>query len=332
MNETRRRVTVALVATIAVLVIAAIVVLMIQQGNAPRTAAVERGDLAATIETTGRLSAHDPTTVRSPADGRVSLVAVMLGDTVQEGDIIAVLDDQPFERAVTSAERAVESAGAALSVAENRVAADPSPQAQADLLSARNALTAAQEQLDEARRQLADTQITTPVDGTIIELQVAEGAPVANLATVATVARLDDMELNVDLDETDVPRVSAGTPVRFRLDAYPDREMTGTITQIAPAARSDGGVTSFPVTVAVSLPEDLEARPGMNATVSIDTAVRQGVLLVPEAAVRTVGERTFVTVVHDSREEEREIRTGLRANGMVEVASGLSEGDRVVVP
>ena len=75
----------------------------------------------------------------------------------------------------------------------------------------------------------------------------------------------------------------------------------------------------------------IDPLPGMNANVTIKAAVRQNVLLIPERALQTVGSRTFVTIITPDSRQEREIQIGLRSGGKVEVASGLVEGNKIVL-
>jgi multidrug efflux pump subunit AcrA (membrane-fusion protein) len=139
------------------------------------------------------------------------------------------------------------------------------------------------------------------------------------------------LELLADIDELDLPNVGPGAEARFRLDAYPATEITGVVMTTSPVAREQGGATVFTATISYGASEDLDLRPGMNASVTIVTAERDNVLLIPERALTTVGERSFVSVVADGEVTEREVVLGYRANGQVEVVEGLDEGERVVL-
>lgn len=321
-----------LIATGVLLVAAVVAAFLLATRSEPRTAVVERGSLEATVETVGRLVPRNPITVRSPVSGQVQLVAVSPGDAVEEGDVIAQLDPEPFEEEIRRAEEQVASAEAALNLAEQRAGDNPSPEQLSARLTAEQQLRDAQRALDDARAALDASIILAPRAGTVLQVQTAEGAPLGTGAEVAQIADLHDLELQVDLDEIDLPHVPLDAPVTFTLDAYPSEEIEGRLERISPTAETSGGTTTFRATVRFTLPEGLVARPGMNADVSIKTAVRPDVLLIPESALRTVGRRTFVTVLVDGEEEEREIRIGLRSGGLVEVASGLTEGERVVIP
>jgi multidrug efflux pump subunit AcrA (membrane-fusion protein) len=137
--------------------------------------------------------------------------------------------------------------------------------------------------------------------------------------------------LVADVDELDLPNVGVGAVVRFRLDAFPATEIEGRVVSTAPQARQQGGATVFPTTIEFDAPDDLDIRPGMNADATIVTAERAGVLIIPERALTTVGERVFVDVLVDGDVEEREVTLGYRGGGQVEVVDGLAEGDEVLL-
>lgn len=330
MSSRTRRALLALAAL--VIVVAVIVTVALLNRNPLRTAVVQRGSLEATIETVGRLIPRDPSAVRSSVSGIVALVAVSAGDTVQAGDVLVELEPGPFRAALQQAENQVTAAESALNAAEQQGGSNPTPAQLTARLQADQNLRDARKAVDDAQAALVNTLILSPISGTVLQVETANGAPVTQGTEVAQVANLQDVELRVDLDEIDLPHVSTGSRVSFTLDAYPGRQINGTLTQISPTAQTTGGTTTFEGTVAFAVPNQMLIRPGMNANVSIQTALRQNVLLIPESALRTVGQRTFVTVVTNGGTEEREIQVGLSSKGDVEVASGLREGERVVIP
>jgi RND family efflux transporter MFP subunit len=323
----------ALVAVFIVILIAVVIVIYIAlgRGTNARTATVTRGSLEATIDTIGQLKPTDPIAVHSTINGTVELVAVSPGDLVKAGDVLVQIDRAPYDDAVTRAQAQLENSETALNLAESRAGANPNVEQQASVLQAKQFLEAAQKELQSAEDQIAQTLILAPSDGTIVDVNTTAGVPIGQGSTAVDMANLDNLSLSVDVDEIDVPHVTKGMTATFRLDAYPGTEIKGTLTDVSPIAKTSGGTTTFPATVTFTAPDGLLLRPGMNANVSIQTAVRSNVLLIPQSALRTVGKRTFVTVVRDGTQTEKEIQIGLSSGGQVEVASGLNEGDVVVV-
>ncbi len=322
---------------LATLVVAAIIVAsgvwyVSQRGDEQTTVVVERGAIDVTIQTVGTLQATGATTIRASEAGSVETMGVEAGDVVTAGDILVLLDIEPFDLAVQNADRELEQAEFALQAAEQQAAVDnPTAELRLEVLSTaarvERARTAQSEAMDARRAAV----ITSPRTGTVVEILVRSGDVVNTNQPVARIATADDLTVVADVDELDLPNVVPGAEARFRLDAFPASELTGQVVSTAPQARQQGGATVFATEIEFDPPDGLDIRPGMNADVTIVTAAREDVLLIPEAALRTVGDRSFVVVQIDGDAEEREVEIGYRGGGKVEIVAGLSEGERVVL-
>jgi len=143
--------------------------------------------------------------------------------------------------------------------------------------------------LAAARNELGKTRITAPVDGVVISRQIDAGQTVAaslNAPTLFTIAQdLREMQVEVAIDESDIGRIRADQPVSFTVDAFPGRTFQGRVTQIRKAAQSVQNVVTYTVVVGTQNPS-LALVPGMTANVRIVTDQRDGVLKVPNAALR----------------------------------------------
>jgi HlyD family secretion protein len=189
----------------------------------------------------------------------------------------------------------------------------------------------AQASLDQARLRLEQATLVAPVGGTVTELAVDIGEMASAGQTVVVLSGLEELEVVVNLDETDVAQVEVGQACSVELDAFSGAELGGVVTHIAPVATTESGVVLYPVTVQLD-PTDLAVRAGMTADVEIVVAHREDVLLVPLRAVHTEGERAFVDVMAANRQVERvEVELGMITETEAEIDSGLSEGDVVVV-
>jgi RND family efflux transporter MFP subunit len=317
---------------VVLIVFAAVIVLInVRDSTIGDTVEVTRGDIEVTVETVGRVEVRDQVTLRSPLPAFVNVVAVSPGDEVIEGDVLVQLDRAPFEEAIEEAEELLIRAetNLALIEAEGR-ASDAS--SLVERIAAQQQVREAEAQLTRAEAALGDSLVIAPIDGTIISVAVDEGDDVVRNAELIQIAGLREFQLVLDIDEVDLPLISRGADVRVVLEAYRDQVIESEIYSIARQAQMVGGTTVFPATVRFQAQEGLIILPGMNAEVEITTAVRQDVLLLPEGSFQTVGRRTFVDVVVNGDVERREIRTGVRSEGMVEIADGLDENDRVVIP
>lgn len=325
----------ALVAGIAVvvLVVGAVAGWWLLRDEGQSTYIVGRGSIDVTIETIGKVQSTGSSTVRSAVAGEIETVAVSPGDVVTAGDILVVLVDTTFERAVAAANQQLEDAEFALQLAERALHEEPDNEGRRlAVIQAAQRVEAAEVVLFDAAQALANSIITAPRDGTILEVPVREGDLVNRTAPVAILFSREDLEVIATVDELDLANVRIGAEATLRLDAYPDREIAGTVLATAPAAREQGGATVFSTTISLDLPDDLDIRPGMNTDVTIITEARDDVLLIPQRAIRTVGNRSFVQVVRDGKQVEQEVVLGYRSGGQAEVVSGLAEGERIILP
>lgn len=317
----------AVIALGVLLLVVIVLILSIQRRGQPETWTVRRGDIEGTIEVSGRIAPAHPVAVRSAVESRVVTIAVEVGDRVEAGDILVTLDPAPLEARLSQVEDqllAAEVAVAMLDRAGQQAALE-------DRLVAEQRLRQAEEAYHEAQRALAQTFILAPIEGVVLDVPVTTGMPIGAGTVVAQLADLRDLGVSAGFDEVDLAYVQPGTSVTVSVDAFPGEEIPGRIATLATVAQQAAGVTSFPAFIALDTPEGLALRPGMTATVRVSAVLRSGVLVIPEQAVRTVGERAFVTVQTERGQEEREVQLGLRSGGMVEVAAGLQEGERVIL-
>lgn len=233
--------------------------------------------------------------------------------------------------------------------------------AKAEVDAAKFSVVSTEASLKEANEQLVKTSIYSPMTGTISMLLVELGERVAGTGMMAgtdmlRVADLSRMEAQVEVNENDIPSVKLGDTATIEVDAYVDYKFTGIVTEIANSAKTTGvsadQVTNFDVKILV-LPEsykDLETkgsehllRPGMSASVDIQTETKSGIMTVPIQSVTTRTDttkivqkvtdeeiRTLVFITDGERALAKDVKTGIQDNSYIEVLSGVSEGDRVI--
>ncbi len=233
--------------------------------------------------------------------------------------------------------------------------------AKAEVDAARFSVTSSEASLKEANENLVKTSIYAPMSGTVSMLLVELGERVAGTGMMGgtellRIADLSRMEAQVEVNENDIPRVKLGDTATIEIDAYTDHKFKGIVTEIANSAKTTGvsadQVTNFDVKILV-LPESYKAltndknlnplRPGMSATVDIQTEIRDGIITVPIQSVTTRTDttkivqnlsdeeiRTLVFVTDGERALAKDVKTGIQDNSYIEILSGVSEGDRVV--
>ncbi len=193
------------------------------------------------------------------------------------------------------------------------------------------ALAQAQLNLESAQRALEDTVLVAPTSGTITELNIQVGEMAsAGQAAVVVISDLSVLTVDVNLDETDVAQVAVGQSALVSVDAFPDADLTGEVTYIAPVAQVQSGVVLYPVTVQIA-PTEVPVRAGMTADVEIVSASREGALIVPLRAVHTEGDLAYVYRLSGGQTEQVAVTLGMMTDTEVEIISGLSEGDVVSV-
>lgn len=172
--------------------------------------------------------------------------------------------------------------------------------------------------LSQSRDQLSKTTILAPNDGTISSLSSEVGERVVGTGTMAgteimRVANLDDMEVRVNVNENDVVNVKVGDKARITIDAYPGRRFAGAVKEIASAAKTTGAntqeeVTNFQVKIRI-VDKDVRLRPGMSASVDIETKTVADVVAIPIQAVTVrsrEGNKTIEQLASDREKKAKE--------------------------
>ncbi len=189
--------------------------------------------------------------------------------------------------------------------------------------------------LEAAKQRLTDAVLTSPIAGTVSELNVKVGEQVGTgaLRPAAVVADLSSFHIDVGIDENSIGSLQEEQPVVITVDALPDETLTGRVDYLAPTATDTGGVVTYKVIIGLDETE-LPVRGGMSANADVITEVRDNVLTVPNWTIRIDRQtgKAYVYVQRGDKVEEIEIVTGLRNANESEVISGLNEGEVLVVP
>ena len=161
--------------------------------------------------------------------------------------------------------------------------------------SAAETLRSAELNMDNLQEAMNNYTVTSPISGTIIEKNAKAGDALTAGSDLCTIYDLSYLEMTLNVDELQVSDVSVGQSVQVTADAVPDKTYTGTVTRVSMKGSSNGGTTTYPVTVRIDETEGL--RPGMNANAEIVTAEAKNALAVPNAAIVRGG---YVLVTKDS--------------------------------
>jgi RND family efflux transporter MFP subunit len=324
----------------------------------------------AVLNASGYVTARRRATVSSKVTGKVLEIFVEEGKAVKKGQVLARLDDSQMRAglAVARAQLAAARRGTAedearLKEAERQLnrlnqlvnekvvgrAEVDTAEATVDSLKARIEMSkqqveVAQSQVSAQEIDLMDTVVRAPFDGVAISKDAQPGEMISPVSAgggftrtgICTIVDMSSLEIEVDVSESYINRVKPEQPVEAVLDAYPDwRIPAHVITSVPTADRQKATVK-----VRIGF-EQLDPRilPDMGVKVSFlserptetPEAQPKARLMVPKTAVRADGGQTVVFVVKDDRVERRAVKAGAEQGDQVEIVSGLSSGERIVV-
>lgn len=327
--------------------------------------------VARTVSATGSVNPVLTITVGSYVSGVIQEIDCDFNTVVKKGQLCAKIDPRPYQTVVNQSAADLATAKAQLIKDQaNLVYAQLNFKRNQDLLAAaavsqdaadvaRNAFNQAQAQvaldqatiqerqaaLDAANVNLGYTNITSPVDGTVVSRNVTIGQTVAasfqtpTLFLIAT--DLTKMEVDTNVSESDVGALRVGEKATFTVEAYPERIFQGAVVQVRQAPQSVQNVITYDIVIAIDN-KNLLLKPGMTATTRIITAERDNVLRVPDQAVRyspgqernaagQVAGSGHVWVLRNGQPVEQPVKLGLDDDSYTEILGGLDAGAQVIV-
>ena len=338
------------------------------------TGAVGGGSGSVAVVANGYVVARTKAAVSAKIPGRLAMLNVSEGSSVQRGEVIARLENSDYAAAVGQAEAQVASARATLietqsdrdqlqrefvrvrdihsqnpnlvSTQEVENADSKARQGDARVDAQQARVDAAVAGLRVAQINLENTYIRAPFSGTVLRKEAEVGEVVApsvggglTRGAVVTMADLATLEVEVDVNEAYIARISGGQQARITLDAYPDTAFRGAVRQVVPTADRQRATVQVKVSIVDSDPRILTE---MGAKVEFLQAPRapaaradQGVerprIIVPAEAVRSENGRDVVWIIRDGRLQSRDVDAGPVSGNFREIRSGLSGGEQVLV-
>lgn len=357
---------------------------------------IEFINITETVAATGKIQPEVEVKLSSEVSGEIIELPIIEGQQVKKGDLLVKINPDLIQSMVTQSQAGLENVRAQLTQAEaslqnaqltydrnkslyekgvisksdwENTIADYEMK-QANVKSAYYNVRSAESSVQQSQDNLARTTIFAPRDGTISKLSVELGERVVGTAQMAgteivRVANLNNMEVEVDVNETDIVKVSVGDSTIVEVDAYLKREFRGIVTEIANTAEnaiSVDQVTNFKVKVRIlqesykdlleGKPENFSPfRPGMTATVDIITNKKERIIGVPISSIviktdtttAKIGEYKSkkadpnsekfecVFVKNGDEAKLRIIKTGIQDDSNIEIITGLAEGDEVII-
>lgn len=265
------------------------------------TQAVELGDLRRTITASGSLTPVNVVQVGTQVSGTIARLHVDFNTQVKPGQLLAELDTTALDAELAQSQAQLSGAQAALELAQSNavrqqelfdvgfISRSGVDQALASALTAQATLDQQRAQLRRIAFNRRNAEIRSPVAGTVISREVSIGQTVAAALQTPVLFRiaqdLREMQIEASVAEADVGLLSEGQPVRFSVDAFPERMFEGRVRQIRNNHQVQQNVVTYTAVVSMRN-EDSSLRPGMTAYIVVTVAERRGVMRIPNAALR----------------------------------------------
>jgi HlyD family secretion protein len=396
-----------LIGILVVVVLGSATIISLVQGRdrgvEVRMEEVSRRDLISTVTASGNIRARLAVDISADVMGRVIELNVEEGDDVTQGEVLLRIDPSQLEAAVSRAQAALSQAQAQVAQQQANLTraerdfertrslwmrdstlvspqqvedAETNAEVNRSLLEAADfGVSQAQAALEETQDQLSKTIIRAPISGKVTRLSVEAGETVV-IGTmnnpgslILTISDLSVVEAVMEVDETDVPEIALGDSAVVELDAFPDRQFSGRVTEIGnsaivpPSTTAGTGQTAaidFEVVITLDDP-GIQLRPDLSATADVITALREGVTAIPiiSLTVREEEESADAEIEEeDSNQVERpegpvarglqtreiegvfvvrdgiatfvEVEVGITGQEYFEILSGVEPGDTVV--
>lgn len=307
---------------------------------------------------TGKVIPEDEVEIKPQLNGIIEKILVEEGDTVQNGQLIAVIKVVPDERSVYAAEAQVTSSKLNLENGEKQlnrakelfakqiISQQEFEDAELRYNSAKENLKAAENDLEIIRNgsvagsSTANTNIRATLSGTILEIPVEVGDQVIaannfNAGTsVAIIADLSQMIFEGKVDEAEVGNLTNGMKIIVSMAAIPDKEFDAKLKFVAPKGTEEGGAVQFKIEAELTLDDDTFVRAGYSANGALVVNSKADIMVIPEAVLQfdRKTQQPYVEIeISDQNFERRELETGLSDGIKVEVLSGVEMTDNIKI-
>ena len=315
-------------------------------------------DVARSTVLTGKIVPRNEVNIKPQINGIIAEIFKEAGQTVQQGEVIARLTVIPDMNSLSAAQSRVRLSEINLKQAQTNfdrekalfdkdlISAEEYEKAGQALSQAKEEYAASQESLEVIRDGVSSknatsssTLIRSTITGLILDIPVKVGNSViqANTlndgTTVATVANMNDLIFEGQIDETEVGSLYEGMPLTITIGALKDYTFDADLEYISPKAVENNGANQFKVKAAVKVDSEHVIRSGYSANAQIDLEKATDVLTVPESALEFVKEESYVyKKAQDGTYTKTKVTTGLSDGVNIEIKEGLNEGDTVRGP
>jgi len=305
------------------------------------------------LDLLGDIKGDQEVRVFSKVSDRIVRFAVEMGDRVHKGSLIAVIENSSIQSRVNQVQANLEQAQSQLSnlenefkrmeqlLKENAVSQQQYDATKTQLEATRAQVRGLREGLKQAKTQLEDSYIRSPLDGLIGQKFLEQGDMAGPQSPVVTVVKMDTVKVMVNVVERNAPEIRPGISADITVNALPDTSFRGAVNRVSPII--DPASRMLNAEIRIPNPDYL-LRPGMFAEVSLLLEIRENALVVPKYALlqkteltrdqlgqQQVVKHSYVYVVKNDRAHYRAVETGIEQEGLVEIRSGLQPDEPVVL-
>ncbi|MFW6177203.1 MAG: efflux RND transporter periplasmic adaptor subunit [Desulfohalobiaceae bacterium] len=312
-----------------------------QPAQSVRTAPVVTRSLEVAVQGVGTLRPKKTVRLRPEVAGKIQEVHFQEGGFVPEGELLFEIERKKLSRRLLAQEAALEEARARLKNArithqrlsllrqQDMVSEERYDQAQAELEAAAATVDRLESEVELARLELQDTAIHSPLSGFISESEVDPGTFVSVGEPLATLYATDPLEIAFFVPEKYSGRVESGQEVRVRVAAYSEQVFQGEVNFVSPTVQAS--TRKLKVRALIDNPEH-RLKPGTFATATLVLQTREDLPVIPEIALVSTREGYMVYVLDQDKKRVhgREVKTGMRKPGLVEIQEGLKPGEIVI--
>lgn len=294
----------------------------------------EKGNLVKTIEVSGNIQAKQSSKLRFAAGGKITYIGAKEGDFVKKGQTIAAIDQKSLqknlEKSLNDYSKERIDWDQTLDNTKDRWLPKPEDRTkQKDQIDLNN--TIVNVELNDIAIQ--NTVLAAPFDGVLISSPTNVTGVTLLSTDTFDVVNPDTLYFQAQVDELDIGQIQKGQTATLAFDAYPDETFSSSISYISYKSSQTSTSTVFLVDFPLTSQDINKFRLGMNGDAKIVVDSKQDVLSVPIDATIERDGKTFVKVKTDEMHaEEKEIQTGLETEDRIEVKSGLSQNDQIVLP
>ena len=293
------------------------------------TETVKIGNVMRTVSVTGEVIPEKQADLAFETGGKIKSIEVEVGDEVEKGQAVAALDASVIESQLKEARAALDIQKEKLDLSRRKWD-DLKPEEKA---AKKLAVDQARAGVQTIKEQLKKAVLYSPFKG-VVSARAAEPGEIAQVgAAIVSVIQEGELKIEAEVPESDIAEISLGQKADVTFDALPfDEVFKAEIISIEPDAAVIQDAVYYKVKLKLEN-VDQRIRPGMSADVDILTAQKNNVLIIPERAVKDEnGKKTVQILLEGEKTKEVEVETGMRGDGgMIEIKSGLKEGDEAVV-